>query len=173
MNIMITVEELKKKLSHKHLVVDTNLLLEAEKSPEYFSELFSFILEAQCIPILTRFTEFEFMRNSFQKEVQQKQRAFLDAFGFMLYPLAIQPDALFEEAVKIANHYQARKFKDTSLVDCCLGALLRLKRSDLLLITRNHKDFPETLFERHFVWNVGFERDVLAFGIYQARDIQL
>ena len=169
---MKTLVELKSLLSHRHVLVDSNFLLEANKSPEDFKEIFDIFISADCIPMLTRFTEFEFLRCSYQQEVIVRQREFLKAWGFLTHPLAMQPDRLSEEALEIANYYQARGIKTPSLTDCFLAALLRQKK-DLFLITRNHKDFPLELFHRLYVWNVDRERDVLAFGLYQARAVNL
>ena len=63
-----------------------------------------------------------------------------------------------EDALKIAQYYQARNIGGPSLVDCYLAALLRKKSSDLFLLPKNHKDFPLGLFSRHHAWILAVPR---------------
>ena len=76
-------------------------------------------------------------------------------------------EKLVVSALQISHIYQRHKRKSPGLVDCVLTALLQQYPNDLLLVTRNHCDFPVLLLDRVFVTSIDVGGDVLAIAFYR------
>lgn len=74
------------KLRHKHVIFDTNLLLEASRSPEAFSGLFKAIQDAGCQPVIFPMIEFEFLQRAHQKDHREKLRLFMKELNLLRIP---------------------------------------------------------------------------------------
>ena len=154
---------LKEKLSHKHVLLDSNFLIEASNSSDDFRSVIDCLQEAPCQPVLFSLVEFEIFRTSFQSELREAKRAYLDSWNCMRLPMG---QALFADAVAFGNYYASIKIAP-SLADCFIAAFLKQHHKDLFLITRNHKDFPPPLFIREESFLIERPRDILAFGVYR------
>lgn len=165
--------KLQRALAYRHIIVDTNVLIEGlgvEKQESAFEHLFSFLEKHHCTPVLFPLVKFEFFRNFYQEATQRRAEEFLRYFHFVDIPEHFMEGVSLEDATALARLYAARGMHGIGLVDCVLGAMLRQRKKDLLLLTRNHKDFPMTFFERVGTWAIGRERDLIALGFYRAKN---
>lgn len=62
------------KLQRKHLLLDTNFLLEATASPDIFLPVFQEFSQAHCQPIIFPLIDFEFSRNDFKEEIRVEKK---------------------------------------------------------------------------------------------------
>ncbi len=169
---VLTIEEMKKKIEHKHVLLDANVLIEAYQSPDKFTDLIEFLIASHCQPVIISLVQFEISRNIFQPELIEAHKAYLAVWNFITLPLKEESD-LLRDALKIARYYAARKINNVSLADCFIASFLKKYKTNLYLITRNHKDFPAPLFVRDLVWTVDMPRDVVTFGFYRFDESQL
>ncbi len=169
---VLTIEEMKKKIEYKHVLLDANALIEAHHSSVKFTDLIQFLLDAHCQPVIMPFVEFEIFRNCFQPEFREALERYLAVWHCFSLPLG-DTGKLLQESLTIAQYCAARKLATPSLTDCFIGALLKRHKNELYLLTRNHKDFPPPLFVRELTWSVDMPRDVVTFGFYRFDESQL
>ncbi|MBU3942751.1 hypothetical protein KKA24_02080, partial [Patescibacteria group bacterium] len=76
---------------------------------------------------------------------------------------------LLKEALKLAKVYSHQGIQKgkISLVDCCIGALLKQYGKKLFLATLNHSDFPISLFDREYILPVDAGNNVLPVAFYR------
>ncbi len=158
--------ELCKKLDHKAVIFDTNILLESSTQTEAFAEIFGFIQRCKCQPQYFPFIEFEFFERTHQKELIEQKRAFLEALNIESLPTG-PLDRLIREAIAIANLYASHGKGSMGIVDSCIAALLERYRGNLFLLTTNHSDFNEFLFDRLFLYPLAHEKSILNLGFYE------
>lgn len=161
-----SIDDLKKKLTGKHLLFDTNVLLEASKKLEAFSDFLDLIEELNCKPVYNSFIRFELLNRIYQPELRKQMAQFLkelDLFCLPLTPL----DSHVELALRIAGEHAARGMAGIGIVDSTSIALLQKHPQDLVLVTRNIKDFTPKLLNRFFSLPIDIGSDVLTFSFYQ------
>ena len=158
--------ELGQILDHKFIVFDTNIFVKALKHFETFAELLRSLKEFHCQAIYFPLIEFEFTRDAFIPEHKIEREEFLKRIGATR--LSIRDD-LIDSALEIAKIYSYSKIpsRQISLVDCCIAAYLKQFREQLFLLTLNHADFPQLLFDRIDVFALSAGDEVLAPAIYQ------
>lgn len=158
--------ELRKRLDHKAIIFDTNVLLESSKQTEAFAEIFTFIKDCKCQPQLFPLIEFEFFERIYQEELILEKREFLKALD--IEELSLNPLTVFvERAIVLANIYASHGRKSLGCVDACIGALLEKFHGNLFLLTSNYTDFNQLLFDRLFLYPVSFGDTVLNLGFYE------
>ena len=163
------LEELKKSLKGKHIILDTNVLICLFENFDEGQEFISFLLLEIEDCTLTYFPliEFEFTRGAYQKEHQEKRKEFLEKLSIESLPF--HGDEFTDETIKIAQIYASKK-KSPELVDCYIAAYLNKYKDKLFLATLNHKHFPQFIFDRIHVWPVindkGDEPKSFPIGIY-------
>lgn len=163
---VLSLEEVKNKLRNQHVLLDSNVLIEAKNAPDAFEEIIKIFLEAGCKPVTVPFVEFEVFRNSFQLELRKAQEEYLALWNRLKLPLGDQ-QKLLDDALAIAQYYKSRSLGSPQLSDCFIAAFAKRHARDLVVMTRNHKDFPPPLFQREIIWTASMPRDLLAFGFYR------
>src|SRR3989338_9060959 len=108
----------------KHVLLDTNFLMEASRCPEAFSDIFQTMTQSCCKPITISVIEFEFLQRAFQDEHRRTLRAFMAGLNVSLVPLN-PVDAMMTDALKIANVYAARGLKSPGIADACIAAVAK------------------------------------------------
>lgn len=164
----LITEQTSIKLQRKHLLLDTNFLLEAAKSPDIFFSIFQEFGDLRCQPITFPLIDFEFLRTAFQEDLRLEKQKLLQSLHCISLP--IRPD-IFNVALAFGHYYAAHR-ESPSLTDCFIAAMLKQHANDLILVTRNHKDFPAPLFVREGTFVIERPKDVLAFGLYRFDDSQ-
>lgn len=158
--------EIRELLDHKSLLLDTNVFIESFQAGEAFKKLFTICQDAHCTLSYNQLIEFEFLRNAFQKEYRQRIHDYILLLNATCLPLG-NPKIFFDDVLRIANTYAARQVKGSSFADCAIAAQLKRYGSNLLFLTRNHKDFPLFLFDRVLAYPIDTGHDVIALGLYR------
>lgn len=158
------IDEIKRILFHKDILLDNNILTRATDHPDAFFPFLQLIETSACNPMITGLIQFEYLRGAYQLARKKKRQAFLQelAPGNFSHNFAEQK---MELAIKIGNCYSAKQITP-SVVDCSLASHLIAFGGRLLLATLNHKDFPIFLFDRLAVFTIDTEKEVLPIGIY-------
>ena len=163
----MTTDELKATLNLKWVLLDTNIFIKAFESPDAFEKLFVFFNNCKCEATYFELIEFEFTKNVFLAEHRQARENFFRKIAPS--PLASLRGELIHDALEISRIYAHQKINkgQIALVDCCIAAYLKKHASTLFFVTLNHKDFPLLLFDRHYIYPIDTQKEVLAPAFYQ------
>lgn len=159
-------DELKRLLSRKHILLDTNVIIDAYQSPIAFQELFQHFEQAPCALTISWQVRFELFRKAYDQNYRDRLQEFIDSLGIFILPSGMEKD-FYPDALAIANVYAKKSIKAPSFVDCMIAAHIKRHASDLFLLTRNHSDFPLFLFDRKATWAIDNDKDVIALGLYE------
>jgi len=159
-------EKFRKLIQDQYIVLDTNILIKALGNLEPFKELFQFLRNSNCDRVNFELVNFEFTRNDFLPELKKIKEEFISKINFTNLPYT--PD-LLKQAIKIARVYSHQGIQkgQISLVDCCIGALLKQYNKKLFLATLNHSDFPTALFDREYIWPIDAKNNIFTVAFYR------
>jgi predicted nucleic acid-binding protein len=165
------INEFKKIITGQFVIIDTNILIEAFPKDDYFQDFFEFLKDCNCSIVNSELVNFEFMRSGYLPEMvgPREKEKFLKKINAGDLPPKIH---LLEEALEIARVYSHQGIRkgQISLVDCCIGALLRQYGKKLFLATMNHSDFPICLFDREYIFPIDAGNNVLSVAFYRFND---
>jgi hypothetical protein len=145
-------------------LLDTSFFGDYSAYPEIF---FDFV--SQCkknavtlvtiAPVIAEFTR----GFDSAKIFQDKTNLIKEIVGDYLLP--IHPDVFSKEIPWLVEKY-GQAGKAISLTDFSLGAMIKIHKADLCLVTKNPADFPTSIFslESHFLLEL--ERGLQVYGIY-------
>jgi hypothetical protein len=157
-------------LRNKHLLLDTNILINSAKYPLEFETFFEELSAFHIVPIIDEAIKLEFLRSA---NTQKKLLIKINYLTLLLgndqkrLDLPITIDTLVN-ARRFSNlsHYLNLKKQSISLGDSILSAQLKKYSGSLYLATMNHKDFPLRLFNRVLVKNIETSDELFTIGIY-------
>ncbi len=153
---------------NSHIILDTCVLIKASEysSTPYFDRLFEGLADKHCIPVITDFIRFEFMRGCKKKEHSEVKKNYLDSFVFMDLPFVYE---IIKDATLIANLYANKNINNNqiSLIDLCNSAFLKKHSENLFLITLDNNDYPVCLHDRVDIQTIDTQKEILTFGVYK------
>lgn len=154
-------------LTNKHILLDTCFVIKAYQYSKttYFDNLFLDLKNNNCVTIINKFIEFEFMRGCQKVEHITYKTNYLQSLSKMTLP--ITPDVL-KDSITISNIYSNKNvnINQIGLVDCCISAYLK-KYKDLLLVTLDNDDYPLLLHDRINIETIDTEKEILVLGFYK------
>ncbi len=157
-------------IRNKWVVFDTNILIKSFTSENFekFKVFFDYLKNNNCEIVNFDLVGFEFTRNDYCPSDIAHKEIFLKKIGAILLNFNHAPD-LLEEALEISRIYSHKGIQKgkISLVDCCLGALLKIYNKNIFLATLNHKDFPTILFDRKFIFPIDADDDIHTIAFYR------
>lgn len=156
-------QSLLKKIKKKTILVDTNLLLYYLRyKQEYYPLLEGF--ETNDISLVTISpVKIEYYKGTnTNSQLKAKRELYRKTFD-MTYPIL---DDIVKETFKISLAYRDLA-KSASSTDLLLAGTLKRFGSKLILLTRNHKDFPTTIFNRVGIINIELERSIHSYSLIQ------
>ena len=168
---------LRRELKRKHLLLDTNVLIDSVRYLDaYSTQLFSELFAAEVTPLIDQTVKLEFLRGAQDAQEYKRYSEFLGVLlGTQRMELPVTKEIL-ELATQIARVYGLNKLKDVKLGDCIIAAQIAQYASGIgqvYLLTRNHKDFPAILFDCRWVQVVSIPGDAIrTVGIYTFRTEQ-
>lgn len=105
----------------------------------------------------------EFLRGSRSTQEYNRKKEFVESIVDNIFSIK---ESIEEDALKLSLLYLSPG-GTTSVTDFYLAAtLITLKSPNIFLMTKNHKDFPTTLFDRANTFLFHNERDVQTFCLY-------
>lgn len=148
------------------ILTDTNVFFDAWKFKAEFADLLAKLTDFNCYFVTLKSVVIEFLGGTKSEEDLQSKIDFLEAIfakklGSSFLPLS-QTFPTNDEFLQFSR--QANKFSTTDFELYC--ALKKYQRSGLLLMTRNHTDFTQTLFARKgFITLLG-TKEIHTHGLY-------
>ena len=159
-------------LRNKHVLLDTNILIDSSKFPDEFGSFFDLLNEKSVISVIDQTIKFEFLRGAQNNAEYKKLEDFLDLL-FGQNRLELEPNrATFDVARKIASLSYRTGNKSIKLGDSLIAAQVekysRNGSGNLFLATQNHKDFPPFLFNCVYVHLITLkDGSIKPVGIYE------
>lgn len=143
----MSIEDLKSILG-KYILLDTNVLIDSAKFPEDFSIFYNFLQENNIISILDPTIRLEFIRGAQTRKDKELFEVFLnETVGSDRIELK-PSEKIFGIAENIALITAQVNNAKMDLGDCLIAAQMASIKTDLLIATQNHQDFPAALFDR-------------------------
>ncbi|MBI3443201.1 hypothetical protein HY008_00870 [Candidatus Woesebacteria bacterium] len=148
-------------LRNSDLLVDTNFFIDSFSSPENFANFIKILKQNGVEIIGTPFVKYEFLRSRTIDVVKIKESFYNELVGTNL-SFDINTE---KEMVGLIEEYK-QYMEGISVVDLILGCFLKKFESRLYLLTRDHKDFPTSIFKRKYIFNIEGVRDIKTYGVY-------
>lgn len=164
-------EQLRQVLERKAVLFDTDFLSDVVKNQEQFQEFLYLIADAHATPMITELVRGEFLGGVHDETLRDARDKFLKELK--VDPLHLNPlDKHVDDAVDVINDLCRHKERDRlGLIDAIHIALLKKYKTNLVLVTRNLRDFPTSILRRDTVFAVdlGGRQEVYAYGLYSWR----
>jgi hypothetical protein len=157
-------------LRSKHVLLDTNFLIDASIFKEEAAELVPQLRSLGCDLLTTRSVILETLGGTKDETALRKKIGYLEVlFGRSLgqiVSLPIERDLPANNDL-LAFSRQCNKFSPTDFE--LFLTLKKYKSSGILLITRNHSDFTNKICDRTgFITLLG-DKEIRTYGVYQAK----
>ena len=147
-------------LNNSTILLDTNFFIDSYSHSEGFKEFISSIKKANIELVTINFVKFEFICSKTIDVVKKKEKYFNELVRVIL-PFDKQAE---NQTLTLIEEYK-QYMEGLPLTDLVLGACLKRYRG-LYLFTRDHKDFPTSIYNRIHIFNIGLVRDIKTYGIY-------
>lgn len=147
-------------LNNSTILLDTNFFIDAFSKPKDFGELISSLKSSNVVLVCSGIVKFEFTRSK-NFDVFQKKIKYFDNLVENLLPIDRKTEELIFE---VMSEYQDAII-GVSVTDVILAAFLKRYRK-LRLLTRDHGDFPTSVFKREEIFNIQSTRDIKTYAVY-------
>lgn len=159
-------------IRNKHLILDTNLLVNIVKNTDIFLSFTEKIEQLNVKSVIDQTIKFEFLRGCSTKSDIQKKEKWLDyLLGSNRMELPVDKN-IFERARLISNIYcrkNPKYAKQISFGDCLIAAqMMKYNRSrdSLYIATIDNNDFPTFIFNRISIETIYDDKSIFNIGIY-------
>lgn len=144
-------------------LVDTNFFIDSYSHGLDFKDFIAELKKHEIELTSSQLVKFEFIRSNTLDVVRLKTKWYEELVGF---DLPLDPK-IYELAENMIGEY-GQYMKGLPLIDLIMAAYLK-KYKTLYLLTRDHKDFPTTVFKRDWVFTIESVQTVWAYGLYLYR----
>src|SRR3990172_8649951 len=157
---MAQSHQIPKPLSNSTFLLDTNFFIDSYSRIEDFEGLVTEFKSNNIVLTSINLVKYEFIRSKTIDVVKKKEKYFNEIVSVVL-PFDNQAE---QYIVGIIEQY--RQFMEgVSLTDLLLAACLK-RYHGLYLLTRDHHDFPTTIFDRIHIFNIESAIDIKTYGVY-------
>lgn len=158
------LEQLASKFKLYHIILDTTYLIDSLRHRGKFASLLEKFKASSIVFVTLDSVALEYYKGvKSGKDLSIKSETFEEIVDLTL-PTTKD---ITENAFLLASIYGSRG-KDVSSTDYLLGGeLMKFKGSNTVLMTRDHGDFPATIFDRIESWTVGYEYEVHTYCFYR------
>lgn len=155
-----------KSISYCHILLDTNVFIDAYDKPTSFSNIFDLLKQNNNVLFTINSVLLEFLKGSRSVEEFNKKKQFIvSIIDNDIFTLTKNVEDL---ALKLSLALLSSG-GNTAPTDLYLGAMLNNFKASgkVLVMSKNHKDFPTTIFERVALINIENEKDIQIFAFYR------
>lgn len=142
------------------LLIDTNFLIDYFSDESKYSELLLIIKREGCTLLTIDFVRCEFIRTKNAYYIKKKVDFFKKTIEGIL-PVDKEISDLLQPTIE----QYGESSLGVSVVDFYLACFLKRYKS-LYLLTRNHKDFPTSIFSRSHIFHIELEKDIRTYALY-------
>jgi len=147
-----------------YIFLDTNFLIDAVRNPHKFKDIIAKLLENKLVSFVTLDSVLiEYYKGSNNQEDLKKKVEALLPLNLDIIPI---DKTIVTNATELAIIYQ-QNGKAVSTTDYYLGgALMKYSKSNAYMLSRDHGDFPQTIFDKVAYLVVDYDRNVQTFVLY-------
>lgn len=162
---LIIPPDLISSLKYKHLLLDTNVFIDASKHPADFADFFNTLKDSDITVVTIDCVKIEFLRGaSGDSEYKEKENYFNDITKIILPT----------DAAIIRNSYElVKKYKQQggtiAFTDFYLGANLMKYKSNMYLLSKNTTELPLTIFDLKHIINYPLNKGIFTYGVYRIK----
>lgn len=160
--IPIATEDFLSIIRDKHILIDTNVLIDASIRPTEMLRFINKIKSEGATVCSTTFIEGEFLRGSQNSTKYDDKKTLINTLVDVRLPISPNTLKNFEKLIKMYGEFG----KGVELVDFTLGALLMDYPEKLFLFTKNTTDFHTDVFDLVSVVSFPNKKSLATFGIY-------
>lgn len=152
-------------LKNKHILLDTNIFIDATKHPNDFTDFFNTLKDEDIIVATIDCVKIEFLRGAPNEEKYKEKEAYFNNITKFILPTDLEV---------IANSYELiKKYKEqggtVAIADLYLGANLMKYKSNLYLLSKNTTELPVTIFDLEFIINYPLNKGIFTYGVYKIK----
>ena len=133
-------------LRNQHLLLDCSFFIDSSSHKVEFEEFISLCRENNITLVTIELVKAEFLKGAESTSKYDIKRDFLDDVVDSMLP--VPPLVLSKQLPELVKRY-GEMGKGTSIVDFMLCATLHYYQTGLFLLTKNPKDFPNTVTDLH------------------------
>jgi predicted nucleic acid-binding protein len=153
------VEDLPEWLHNSTLLLDSNFFIDAFRYKKEYGDFIQKLKSMGVAFVAPNFVKYEFIRSRTIDVVREKEKYFHQIVDTVL-PYDVKIDEL---VIPTIEEYK-QNMENLPLTDLVLGVYLKRYRG-LRLLTRDHNDFPTTVFTREYIFNIEEFRDRI-YAVY-------
>lgn len=155
-------------LPKKHLLIDTNFLIDAVKYPSRFNELLKIFKDCGFTLVSVQATLIEFVKGSKSIENYSKKVKYYNSVINTVLPLMPQVHANVDNITRVL----LKKSGQLSYVDCLLLGTTMTYKNSVYLLTRDRSDIPISIFNVIASIMVETQDNNCTFCIYEYKEKQ-
>lgn len=148
--------------SKKHLLLDTNVFIDAFSNPIEFATFFNELRDNYTTLVTLDLIRVEFVKGAFDEVRIKEKEEFLDKIVATCLPSSKD---ISDNILKLLKRYK-EDGKGVSIVDLLLGANLMKYSSDLFLLSRDASAFQGNIFELVSYVNLVKNKSLQCYGVY-------
>lgn len=153
------MEQLPEYLHNSTVLLDTNFFLHAYANKEVYANFIKQLKDRGIALVSPNLVKYEFVRSKTIDVVRQKESYFHQIIDSILpYDLSID-----ELIIPTIEEYK-QKMEGLPLTDLIIATYLKKYRG-LYLLTNDHSDFPTSVFDRKYIFNLEEFGDKI-YGLY-------
>lgn len=149
-------------LEEKHLLLDTNVFIDAFLNPVEFAEFFNKLHDADVVLVSLDVVKAEFLKGAANQAKYEEKEKFFSEIVDALLPIN---NYIFESLYEIIKEYKETG-KSLSITDLLLCAELEFYGKNLFLLTKNTTEFPTNIFKLESQFNISYTKGLHAYGVY-------
>lgn len=162
---LVIPQDLFSTLRYKHLLLDTNIFIDALLHPSDFTDFFNKLKNAEITLATIDLVKIEFLRGAADDATYNQKEEVLKKITDIILPT---DSSIIQHSYSLIKKYKAAG-KTLAMADLYLGASLFKYPSTLFLLTRNVTDYPMRIFNINFIINYPIDRGIFTYGIYTAK----
>lgn len=160
------------KIKHKHLIIDTNIIIEATRHYDEFKIFFQELKNDEIVLCIDYSITLEFLRSSNTIDILKKKIDYITLlFGSNYQELFISKET-FIDARRISNLYYFIGKKGVSTIDCLLAAQAKKYEKNCYLATINNSHFSIKIFDRIGIYTIATDDKIFNIGIYKFSEVK-
>jgi len=149
-------------LKNKHILLDTNILIDSLIKPSVFESFFQELRDNNVTITSIHPVAVEFLQGAANKERLEEKQEILNQIIEAYLPLTKD---IIDNVYKLIELYGADG-KGMEMTDFLLGGTLMQYPNKLFLFTKNTSDFPMNIFNFISVINFPNHKSIQTYGIY-------
>lgn len=156
-------QELLTSFKGKHLIIDTNVLIDSASKPSEYTKFFNSLKANDVAVVTSNLVRYEFIIGT-ENKIKLKSKE--DYLTSIIDSLICPSEPTWKAIDKLIEEY-GQEGKGVKYIDLVLGAMLKQYGSNICLMTRDTTDFVPSIFNLKYIVNAPHSKGIFTYGIYQ------